>query len=297
MALDRNRLLKPAKKLRKLVSRIKSSPDPEEVHDLRTNTRRFEAMFAALSLEARGIDKAILKDLGRLRKRAGKVRDMDVLTGFASQLQPQGEESCSVQLLEYLGAQRKKKAARLCEEASDLRSRLRKELKRTTAVLTGLLRESGDAASPDDAASDATAKAAKLAVRLGTPRRLSRGNLHPYRLRIKELQNVLRMASDSAHHRFIHDLGEVKDAIGEWHDYEELVSIAQDVLEHGPGCGLLAELKHTARKKYEVALSLVQRLRSAYLRSPRRASRKRVSSGPTKMPRPLVWETASLLAS
>jgi CHAD domain-containing protein len=295
MALDRNRLLKPARNLRKLVGRMKRNPPPEDVHDLRTNTRRFEAMFEALSLDGRGIDKAILKDLGRLRKRAGRVRDMDVLTAFASKLHPQGEEDCSVQLLEYLGAKRKKQAARLSAEASELRRPLRKELKRTKAVLTSLLRETGDADSGKDAAADATANAAKLAARLGTPQRLTRVNLHPYRLRIKELQNVLRMASSP--HPIIDDLGEVKDAIGEWHDYEELVSIAQKVLEHGPGCELVSALKRTARQKYDHALSLAQRLRSEYLGRARPASRKRASAGSAKIPRPQVWEAASLLAS
>ena len=92
MALHRNRLLKPVRKLRKLINRMDRRPAPGKVHDLRTNTRRFEAMFEALSLDAHGLGKSVLKDLGRLRKRAGKVRDLDVLTGFASTIHLQGEE-------------------------------------------------------------------------------------------------------------------------------------------------------------------------------------------------------------
>ena len=95
MALDRNRLLKPVKKLRKLISRIHNDAAPEQVHNLRTASRRFEAAFEALSLGAQGIDKAILKDLGRLRKRAGKVRDMDVLIGFASTVHPRGGKNAA----------------------------------------------------------------------------------------------------------------------------------------------------------------------------------------------------------
>ena len=82
-----------------------------------TNTRRFEAVFQALSLDEEGIDKELLKDLGRLRKSAGKVRDMDVLTAFASNVHPRGEEECLVKLLEHLGAQRKKQAGKLSAEA------------------------------------------------------------------------------------------------------------------------------------------------------------------------------------
>jgi len=40
MALDRRRLLKPLKKLKKLVDKINPQATPDEVHDLRTNTAR-----------------------------------------------------------------------------------------------------------------------------------------------------------------------------------------------------------------------------------------------------------------
>src|SRR6185295_19133318 len=102
MALDNNRLLKPVKKLRKLVAKIKRQPPPPEVHELRTNARRFEAVFKALSLDEEGAGKKVLKDVGRLRRRAGKARDIDVLTGVASTIHLPGEEDCSIQLLEYL---------------------------------------------------------------------------------------------------------------------------------------------------------------------------------------------------
>src|SRR5947199_8525892 len=113
MALDRNRLLKPAKKLKKLVKKIGKQPPPDEVHDLRTNARRFKAMFKAFSLDSHGLRKSLLKDLGRVRKRAGKVRDMDVLTAYASTVHPRGEEDCAVQLLEHLGVERRKHATKL----------------------------------------------------------------------------------------------------------------------------------------------------------------------------------------
>jgi CHAD domain-containing protein len=77
MAIDRKRVLKPVKRLRKLVTQLDRRPTPEKVHDLRTKTRQIEAISKAFSLERRGISTSMLKDLGRFRKRAGKVRDMD----------------------------------------------------------------------------------------------------------------------------------------------------------------------------------------------------------------------------
>jgi hypothetical protein len=114
---------------------------------------------------------------------------------------------------------------------------------------------------------EAVANAVKLAVQLGTPPRLGRDNLHPYRLKIKELRNVLRMADGSRRPRFVDDLGEVKDTIGEWDDWEELTSIAEKHIGRGSGSGLQPELKRIARQKYEHALDLAQQFRNRYLQN------------------------------
>jgi CHAD domain-containing protein len=90
VALKQTRLVKPVKKLRKLLNTLDSDSAPEQIHDLRTSARRFEAAFKALALEDAGIPKSVFKELGRLRKRAGKVRDMDVLTEFAAATRPRG---------------------------------------------------------------------------------------------------------------------------------------------------------------------------------------------------------------
>ena len=110
MPLNQIRLLKPVKKLRKLLGKRDSDAAPEQVHDLRTSARRFETASISLALEDAGIPKHVLKKLRRVRKRAGKVRDMDVLIEFAAAVRSQGEEECHIRLLERLGARRKKRA-------------------------------------------------------------------------------------------------------------------------------------------------------------------------------------------
>lgn len=294
MAVDPKRLLKPAKKLRKLVRKLDRHPPPEEVHALRTNTRRFEAAFEALMLESQGDGKSIMKDLRRCRKRAGKVRDMDVLTGYASTVHLTGEEDCAVRLLEHLGAQRRKYASKLYAEVHRRRSSLRKDLKRTAAILTELVQANGDRPSGSAAGSQAAGTAARLAVQLTAPEHLNRENLHPYRLKVKELRNILQMASGGTT-RFADDLAQVKDAIGEWHDWEQLVSIAQDKLDHGSRCELVAELKRITARKYGHALALAQALRRHYFR--RADSQKhRTSPASSSIPREPVWEEVARLA-
>jgi CHAD domain-containing protein len=125
---------------------------------------------------------------------------------------------------------------------------LRKALSRTSSRITRLLRRK-DSAAADSVVANAAAKAVRLSAQLAEPPRLNKTNLHPYRLKVKELQNVLRMAETPSGFRFVEDLGVVKDAIGEWHDWEELVGIASKLLDHGGNCLLLAELKRTAGKQ------------------------------------------------
>jgi CHAD domain-containing protein len=113
------------------------------------------------------------------------------------------------------------------------------------------------------------AKAIQLASELNRPAQLSRNNLHPYRLKVKELRNVLRLSDQADDQEFFEKLGEVKDAIGEWHDWEELIAIASRLLDHGASCKLVKRLKVTSNSKFESALSLTNHLRSHYLKSAR----------------------------
>jgi CHAD domain-containing protein len=296
MNLDRNRLLKPVKKLRKLVTKLDPQPTPGKVHDLRTNARRFEASFQALSLDARGISKSVLKDLGRCRRRAGKVRDMDVLAAYASTVHLKGEEECAVRLLEYLGIRRRKHARKLYAVVQQLGPALRRDLKRAPAILAELTRAKSDDPKGAAVAADAAATAVKLAVQLANPPRLGPKNLHPYRLKIKELFYMLQIAAGAGQRRFVSDLREVKDAIGEWHDWDELATIARESLDHGNRCGLPAELKRLARHKYEHALAVAQALRKKYLRSAHPQKNGASASSP-RIPREPVWEAIAMLAA
>jgi CHAD domain-containing protein len=293
MAVDRNQVRKPAKKLRKLVSKMDDQPTPDAVHRLRTHSRRFEAIFEALSLDDHGIPKSTLKDLGKLRKRAGKVRDMDVLTGYASTVHPQGEEDCYVRLLEHLGAERQKYAKRLFKQSKRLRPTLRKNLDRADSFLDKRLRGASNAPPARSFAADATARAMQLISELTAPQPLNRESLHPYRLKVKELRNVLLTTANATDCKFVDDLGMVKDTIGEWHDWEELVAIAGKLLRHGNRCKLLADLKLIVKRKFTQARTVAQRLNKKHPR-PFDPPKKGVSSADTSSH--AVWRAISALA-
>src|SRR5262249_55313505 len=111
------------------------------------------------------------------------------------------------------------------------------------------------------------AAATHLSIQIRMPPTLNRKNLHPYRLKVKELREVLQLAKKPVNQEFIDTPGEVKDAIGEWQDWEELVTIGAEVLDHGARCKLMTNLKDISRQKYDHALSITNKMRKQFLRS------------------------------
>jgi len=59
------------------------------------------------------------------------------------------------------------------------------------------------------------------------------------------LRDVLQLSDRPGDREFLEKLGEVKDAIGEWHDWEELIAMATQLLDHGTSCKLIKHLKDT----------------------------------------------------
>ena len=53
----------------------------------------------------------------------------------------------------------------------------------------------------------------------------------------------------------------VKDAVGEWHDWEELSHITSKVLDHDRDCKLMQKLKEIRQNKYGDAISVVDKMR------------------------------------
>jgi CHAD domain-containing protein len=298
MSLDSDRIQKSVSKLRKLVKKAPKRPTPDEVHDLRTHTRRFEAAVEALGLDSKRNERRLLRDLARVRNRAGKVRDMDVLTGHTSSLHVDKDQDCLVQLLEYLGSARYRYARKLSLVMRKDGPTLRRRLKRSSAHLQKVIPDGDkggdgkDSSSQRAAVAEAASTALKLAKDLEYPLTLNKSNLHPYRLKVKELVNILQMANEPGNQDFVDVLGEVKDAIGEWHDWEELIAIAADLLDHGSACKVLHELRAVSAHKYERALSLANKLRRDFLGAGRPG--KHPSPGKHGLPRPVLEATAAI---
>src|SRR5258706_8530298 len=77
MFSEQDRTQKLFNSLLRVPKKISRTASPRVVHQLRTTIRRVEALLAALGADAK-VEAKLLKQLARLRRRAGKVRDLDV---------------------------------------------------------------------------------------------------------------------------------------------------------------------------------------------------------------------------
>jgi CHAD domain-containing protein len=288
MPVVKSELQADLRKLRKSLRLAPKRLTPEEVHKLRTRARRLLSLSDSNSLPL--LAKANLKKaLKRIRKRAGRVRDMDVLTSHLAALHSDSDPSCRTQLFEYLGAKRYRRADRLTRLLEDDGPALSKELRR---VGKGIAKNTGRNRGKNarKARTQQSAQVLELTAGLSEPAHLTRADLHPYRLKVKELRDALRMAGGTADSRFAGALGQCKDVIGEWHDWEELIVIAEKILGHGPQCPLLRELKEINQRRLDAALATAERLRTDYARpglGKARPARSKRKSGKASQPLPI----------
>jgi CHAD domain-containing protein len=263
MALDQDRVQKPFRKLRKIVKKLPKLPSPEQVHDLRTNSRKIEAAAAALMLDSRKNMRRLLRELKPVRRGGGKVRDLDVLTGFAATLRPEEDQDCLIELLEHLGAERHRQAKKLHGQVRRYGPKITRHLKQGTKLLKKLDESGGKAGKDSEWRADAASIALQFSGELRQWPALNTQNLHPFRKKAKELRYVLQMA-DNPDADLIESLGRTKDAIGEWHDWQELCAVAEKALDHGPGCQVMKLIKSNTNEKFERALAIANEMRKSY---------------------------------
>jgi CHAD domain-containing protein len=131
-------------KLERDLIKLSSKPRAETVHRFRTGTRRLQILLGELSPELDRNEKKLLKLLGRIRKRAGKVRDLDVQLAALRSLKIPREPRRKTQLIHHLidlRSQQEKKLHKELDKATvrDIRKRLRRAAKRFNPEISAIL--------------------------------------------------------------------------------------------------------------------------------------------------------------
>jgi CHAD domain-containing protein len=191
----------------------KASPAPTDVYRFRTNSRRVEALMGDLAPESRN-KKKLLKLLARLRKKAGKLRDLDVEISFLQNLRIPDRQNHRAQLMEWLKSEQARRARKLpASFDSDTVRELRKRLRRSIAEIR---LENIDPL--------------KLAIsHLPRPGNveLNEKTLHACRIAAKHARYLAELADSPDAKFFVEQLKSAQDEIGEWHDVMKLKEKAE----------------------------------------------------------------------
>jgi CHAD domain-containing protein len=222
------------------IGRLSKNLSPENVHHFRTNSRRVEALIETLSPESKNKNKA-LKLVAKLRKRAGKVRDIDVQIGLLKSLKVPDRQNHRAQLLDLLDEEHDRLTRKLSKVAdvSTLRE-LRKRLRREQQAIKF------DAIDPLNLAVNALPKAGQSS--------LTEKTLHDFRLSAKRARYLAELAGeDPAASAFVHELKRAQNATGEWHDALKLKERAEKYFGSASESALVSVLQNISRARFRSA--------------------------------------------
>jgi len=263
MSIDPKRMRAVFQKLEGDLIKLSSKPQPDSVHRFRTGTRRLQILLGELSPKLDRNQKKLLKLLGRIRKRAGKVRDLDVQSAALRSLKVPREPRRKTQLVNQLielRAQQEKKLRKAVDKASV--REIRKRLKRAAGRFD-------PKTSPDPLA---VAKAMLETVdRAGAP--LTETVLHQYRILSKRARYAAEFANPSPQaDQFIAQLKRIQDASGDWHDWLTLTQTANQHLGDLRESPLVAELHNVTGAKFRRAVAVLSQMRGKQVAESRQAA-------------------------
>jgi CHAD domain-containing protein len=232
---------------------------PKSVHRLRTSIRRIESL---VSYSHPDLDKKLersLEKMADMRKQAGKVRDLDVQVGLLGALANGSTVRDRETLSELLWKKRDRQAKRL---ASFLR---KLQESKFFARMNRIAEKAG--AKPDEAnrplapLEEARAQLVAMASDFSSRQTFKLTRLHDARICLKRIRYLAELAEASAEQKeFIGELKAVQDAIGDWHDWQELSGTAEKRFSDRVNCALLREVRALLGARHSAATSAINTL-------------------------------------
>ncbi|MBZ5651241.1 MAG: CHAD domain-containing protein [Acidobacteriia bacterium] len=254
------------RKLSRQLSRLAAKPAPENVHKFRTSSRRVEVLVSDLAARRDGNDKKLLKLLARLRKKAGRVRDLDVQSAALRSLKIPEQPARKSQLMRTLAEERSQREKRLAKSLDRKTvAEVRKRLKRAAASL--------EIPKNADPLALARQKLNALEVDQGA---VTEETLHQFRITGKRARYIAELADkDAETKRLIALLNHMQDVLGDWHDWLQLAERAEKLFGGVQESALVAVLRNVTRAKFRQAVNTLTETRAAL------AGKKPVSITPT----------------
>jgi CHAD domain-containing protein len=277
MTLLEKRTKRLSDSLSSSIGRLTKDVSPKYVHRLRTTVRRIETLQAFTRPDLNKKQKNAMDELAAVRKRAGKIRDVDVQMDLLGAIANRSAGGDRKALADLLKRRRAKQATRLQAELRGLKdSKFFSHLKRITAKAASSQRRRASAAPLQQARQDLSKLGSKFAG-LDT---LKPSVMHSLRIRLKGVRYVAELGVESAEQRnFLSEVRTVQGALGAWHDWEELARTAEDQFGNRANCPLLVEVQALLAAKYAAAKAAVARLLSTPSAPSARKQPQRASTG------------------
>jgi CHAD domain-containing protein len=257
-------------KFRRDLQKLASHPAPQRVHKFRTSSRRVEAQVTELLPRQGRNHKKLLKLLGKLRRKAGRVRDLDVqITSLRNLKIPEAaaqKRQLTRVLMEERAAQEKKLAAAF--DKNCLRE-LRKRLKRAAADLK-------------IQADVSLQRARELLAQLPADgSALTESGLHQHRIVGKRARYLAEVAlPDPEAALLVKRLKRMQDGIGDWHDWWKLTQRAERLFSRAQPSPLVAALRNVTRAKFRQAVNALTEARNEMNSRPNLATAERKAASP-----------------
>jgi CHAD domain-containing protein len=254
MPVDLKRSRLAFQRLSRELTKLAKNPAPESVHKFRTNSRRVEALLSEVAPVLNRNDKKLLKLLSQLRKKAGRVRDLDVeISSLRSLKIPEGNGHKS-QFVDALVQERARQEEKLAKAFNrETADEIRKRLKRAVSEL------------------DIPKKTEPLTLTLSKLSKLGRDHvtltekiLHQYRIIGKRARYIAELADrDPEAKRVVEQLKHMQDVIGDWHDWLKLTQRAEALFGGVRDSALVAMLRNVTQAKFRQSVDAVVETRVA----------------------------------
>ena len=262
--------------LLKAASKLEQEVSPKGIHRLRTTIRRLQSLIDYVHPRLSKKQQKTLEELTELRKRAGKIRDLDIQLRLIKAIgngSTASDRRAIVETIHWTRARQTRRLASLLQELKD--SGVFTRLSKLAAKVSG--------ASAPDATFAPLQKAqdvlAELAAGYSRPQDLVPAKLHCLRIELKKVRYTAELAAAAPEQeQFLAAMKSVQDAIGEWHDWETLVKTAEKRFKDRVNCPLLVEMRSLFAAKHIAAASAVTHLFSARTRPRRKQPRSAVTA-------------------
>jgi CHAD domain-containing protein len=233
-------------KLERDLVKLSSKQTAASVHNFRTGASRLQTLFQKLLPEGNRNQKKLLKMFSRMRKRAGKIRDLDVQLAALRSLKVSQEPRRKTQLMHALielRAENEKKLRKVLtrDEIQEIRKRLRRARKDLRV----------------EQIRDPLKTARLMLAQVARPEGpLTSEQLHRYRITTKRARYVAEFAPKSPEaEQLIVQLKRAQDALGDWHDWLNLEQTAAQRLGDVHQSSLVAVLHNLAGAKFRKAVT------------------------------------------